>query len=69
MKRTQLKSFFILLKLIYELLLNYTKLTIDDYERNNTFIARKCFLDKDKLEKEQIKNNNEHEEYENAKMI
>ncbi len=48
---------------------NEMKITFDDYERNNTFIARKCFLDKDKLEKEQIKNNNEHEEYENAKMI
>lgn len=42
MKRTQLKSFFILLKLIYELLLNYTKLTIDDYERNYAICQKIC---------------------------
>lgn len=42
MKKEQLKSCLILLKLIYELLLNYTKLTIDDYERNYEICQKIC---------------------------
>lgn len=46
------------------------KIIFDDYEKNNTFIARKCFLSKDKLENEKEKNkNNGHYEYENAEII
>ena len=45
------------------------KIIFDDYEKNNTFIARKCFLTKGKLEKEKINNNNKHYEYENAEII
>ena len=46
------------------------KIIFDDYEKNSTFIARKCFLSKDKLENEKIKNeDNRHHEYENAEII
>lgn len=46
------------------------KIIFDDYEKNSTFIARKCFLSKDKLENEKTKNeDNRHHEYENAEII
>lgn len=45
------------------------KVIFDDYTTNNTFIARRCFLNHEQLEEEKLTKNNKHEEYENAEII